>query len=134
MKEIKLRAWDGKQKLMFYFFRMCKPKDSGTLAFECKDIYHEDWEKAEWSDLTVMQATGLSDKNEKEIYDGDILASEGRIIGHIESGVRGYCYDVVYVNPRHDKRWSLYATITHDYEGNIEVIGNIHQNPELLQP
>lgn len=90
-----------------------------------------DWHKGEYS---LMQFTNLLDKNGKEIYCGDILISGGRVIGHIEDGVRGYCYDVVYVKPTGDKRWSLYACVTTDYEGNVEVIGNIYENPKLLNP
>jgi len=84
---------------------------------------------------TVGQFTGLLDKNGKEIYEGDILGSLGKTIGHIVDGVRGYCYDVIYAKPlsNGEKRWSLYATVTEDYKGNIEVIGNIHDNPEPVK-
>lgn len=36
-------------------------------------------------------------------------------------------------NPTGDKRWSLYAVVTMDYKDEIEVVGNIHENPELLK-
>lgn len=83
---------------------------------------------------TVGQYTGLKDKRGVEIYPGDILSSNGKLIGYVVDGVRAYCYDVRYINhPTGEKRRSLWATVTVDYKGNIEVIGNIHDNPELIQ-
>jgi len=83
---------------------------------------------------TIGQFTGLKDKNGKEIYEGDILASEGKVIGWVQGGVRGYCYDVVYIDhPQWEKRWSLYGTVVNDYPGKLEVIGNIYDNRELLE-
>ena len=83
---------------------------------------------------TVGQFTGLLDKNGKEIYEGDVLGMNEKVIGWVKGGVRGYCYDVVYLNhPKGEERWSLYGTVIHDFPNRIEVIGNIHDNPELLQ-
>lgn len=83
---------------------------------------------------TIGQFTGLKDKNGKEIYEGDILTSERKVIGWVQGGVRGYCYDVVYIDhPQGEKRWSLYGTVVNDYPGKLEVIGNIYDNRELLE-
>lgn len=84
---------------------------------------------------TVGQFTGLYDKNKKEIYEGDILGTDDRVIGWIKGGVRGYCYDVIFINhPAGEKDWPLYGTVKHDFPGKIKVIGNIYDNPELLKP
>ena len=82
---------------------------------------------------TLGMNTGLKDKHGHEIYNGDILAHGANIIGHVVDGVRGYCFDVVYADPVSTSTWSLYGVVVNDYEGDVEVVGNIYDNPEMVK-
>lgn len=77
------------------------------------------------SDLVFEQCTGLKDKNGKLIYEGDIVKFK---ISSIK------CVGAV----RRDERtggWLKDKTgqPLHTYIKSVEVIGNIHENPELLE-
>ena len=109
-REIKFRAWDKKQKCYFtnlqrqYFFKkVIELFNKATGRF------------------VVEQYTGLKDKNGKEIYDGDIVKC-------------GFVYEVAWLEK--DGGWFCFrdndTVYTPLYHLKCEVIGNIHENPELL--
>ena len=64
---------------------------------------------------TVGQFTGLLDKNGKKIFEGDIVAASWGYKGLIE-------YDSF-----------MYAKLECTISDDIEIIGNIHDNPELME-
>ena len=98
----------------------------------------EDWSADEDSatsvdEHTLGMNTGLFDKKHKEIFLGDVLAHDGKVIGHVVDGVRGYCFDVMYRKSFPEKSWSLYGVVKTDYQGDVEIVGNIYDNPELVK-
>ena len=86
--------------------------------------------------IILMQSTGLFDKNGKEIFDGDIL-TDGHTTGYIrnhptlgfytvdESSKEGYLSDTVGIEDFEEAKKFM--------RNSIEVIGNIYENPELLE-
>ena len=71
---------------------------------------------------TVGQFTGLLDKNGKKIFEGDILKAGNGHIGYADFSEGGF----VLVCRCHANLTDLYGAIQ-------EVIGNVHDNPELLK-
>jgi hypothetical protein len=104
MREIKFRAWDGNAMW-----------DVREIDFDTMQVHigiHDEY----INNIKLMQYTGLKDKNGVEIYEGDIL--------------KGGIYKVYNVKwDGEDAGWNIAA-----YGVSVfEVIGNIHENPELLE-
>ena len=83
------------------------------------------------------QYTGLKDKNGKQIYEGDIARFKDCLHGRIQTGVVTFELDQQSMTSgfklshlSRDDDWILHMDST-DW---LEVIGNIHENPELLEP
>lgn len=88
---------------------------------------------------TVGQFTGLHDKNGKEIYEGDIVLYEdwkmayegGGNDSFINKGIVEYCEDNCCYNVTERQTVDITDVLYKDNE-DLEVIGNIYDNPELL--
>lgn len=122
----KYRAWDKHSQKMFA---------NDELIVWNNNVYANDSKKLScyylkgWSidEEYLMQSTGLKDKNGQEIFEGDILTSENYPV----KGVVEFRSNLgMWVNCLKD--YSYY-----EYLGNVasnrEIIGNVHQNPELLE-
>ena len=125
MRCIKFRAWDSLIKQMVYNIE--QTYDYG--CYGCSNggsLSHESfWDVLCDEQCVVMQYTGLKDKNGKEIYEGDIIYNsteeENFVVEWFEEAAR-YVFSGISVTMDFDNY----------YEYELEVIGNIYENPELL--
>ena len=102
-----------------------------TAIFQKKDAGGD----AEVSPATVGQYTGLNDKNGKRIFEGDVVVCRQEIAGnfidcHIEIGFVEMKHGAFGLH-RKQGYYRPFKDWLENYE--YEVIGNIHDNPELLK-
>lgn len=85
---------------------------------------------AHLEEIKLMQSTGLKDKNGKEIFEKDILDYNGRkVIVKWHGSYASFIYEFVDELENRVTEWQpLYLSYYH-----FEIIGNIYENPELLE-
>lgn len=128
MREIKFRAWLPKQKMFFYWgFNL---RNDGAFFDSPPSV----------RDSIQMQYTGIKDKTDKEIYEGDIIkivksydyATKDKpetVTFYIEDD-GGCSYSMIGIKPE-GNNGSDFAL--HELSEDCKVIGNIYENPELLE-
>ena len=117
----KFRAWDSWRKRMSVVDRIYIDTEGVRLY----DDFGEYWR--DFRDVKLMQSTGLRDKNDKEIFEGDILKSNKYITSvFYERGA--YCVKFC----RNTNTTVTMNVISFIEKYKTKVIGNIYENPELL--
>lgn len=137
MREIKFRAWDKERELVsgvecLQFTRdgsdMYKPILSAIKTFHDAAFYPEKY--------VLMQYTGLKDKNGKEIYEGDIV--KWVLLERFDEDITEMISEVKF-----SEKWSGFTPMAMDTDvedgyynyrvTEVEVIGNIYENSDLLK-
>jgi len=137
MREIKFRAW-GQGLDAGYWVEDFYVYQDGSIAVD-EGIYGEKEEKYITENVVLMYYTGLKDKNGKDVYEGDILADTDNPEEHYILGKVAYNQipDCIYAgqylledNEGYASEWDI---ITGEGWHKLEVIGNIYENPELME-
>lgn len=120
----RFRAYDGGS--------LCRMYSPEEVMVGNDDIWiiDEDGVAGEWivnNDLVLMQSTGLTDKNGKEIFEGDILGTNDGLL----NGVVKFNIDLgMWTNSL--IRYNNFERLC-NVASSREIIGNIHTNPELAE-
>lgn len=126
MKHIKFRAYIPNLKWIVPVERIYF--DVGTVEVDLTDG-NGDTAEYYYGEVELMQYTGLKDKNGKEIYEGDVLGRNGYWNYYI--GFEEGCFVTIPTDLVQRNNFSWLPIKKSIFE-NVEVIGNIYENPELL--
>lgn len=130
-RQIKVRVWDKVAKEMIhpdgnehYNFEIC--------AYDGVLYFHDIEKGRPGEDYEILLYTGLKDKSGVEIYEGDIVRQYpkegyGNIIMNGDLGEVYYSYGAFVIKNINDRRTHFF------FYTEQEVIGNIYENPELLE-
>jgi len=156
MREIKFRAWiiqseelGDKEIMLDDVSIMCDGWILDRFADNGGYIEGNLISRDKGDKFVLMQYTGLKDRDDKEIYEGDILTFEGNMTADNSFGVEpnGYIYNETNIHavvwndelagwePKfaEEEEWK-YKRDTRGLMcgGDCEVVGNIYENPDLL--
>lgn len=146
-REIKFRAWDNENKYMVTSKQgvFTALRNSMNIVRQDDGYYNDgDLLKPNKEKYSLMEFTGLHDKNGKEIYEGDIIEFSydvftGNFDTKVGRGTIEFIDGAFYIKPfeiegrkvkdTDNEEWFLLYTVNTD---TLEVIGNVHENLELL--
>jgi uncharacterized phage protein (TIGR01671 family) len=126
MREIKFRAWDKQASVMLP--DVMTGNNLVIYAIEPEEAKFE-WDYMDRDVAVLMQYTGLKDCNGAEIYEGDIVLwpdqGEFSFTAVVKWDHHSYYMDII--------TWHDNASFDDQDGPELEVIGNIYENPELLR-
>ena len=121
MRDIKFRVWDNERNAMFNSKSVDIDFFEGKIEITSDTIRYDEVYTDEIKDFELMQYVGCKDKNNKEIYEGDIVKTKEHI------GQIIYFKGMFFIDVKGDFYLPIY-----NVSEFMEVIGNIYENPDLL--
>ena len=121
----KFRAWDTTNKEMFK--DTFSITESGQVVVVEQEFVTSTPDYIFVEHLVIMQSTGLKDKNGKEIFEGDILGTQDGLL----NGVVEYRTDLGMLT-NSLIRYNNFERLC-NVASDREIIGNVYENPELLE-
>lgn len=128
----RFRAWDKIHKTMYEVDDIMSI-DFGKSEISVKTLFFERTNYYNFNDIVLMQSTGLTDKNGKEIFEGDILS--------IETDEENVKLEVSW-DSKHalfvfeSKKYNAKDALGELFEDNpypFKIIGNVWEDPELAE-
>ena len=137
-KEIKFRIWDRQQRKFHTDADWgISLRGNHIIGFSSHDSWNDDRgykiNLSNQDNLIVQQYTGLKDRNDKEIYEGDvvIIYTTDTETGECHSSIFEVYFDQSFCQFKIKTHSGCYTMSSVNTYG--EVIGNIFENPELLK-
>jgi uncharacterized phage protein (TIGR01671 family) len=129
MRELKFRAWDKSHDQMEYINDLYWFEESGVHDSE-GDGHHANY--------TLMQYTGLNDKNGVTIYEGDVIKDAGNIRGEVYWNKENASFYVKLIVPDVQESMKYFMNLHYptldtplvNALKNFYVFGNIYENPD----
>ena len=125
-REIEFRAWLKSRSTLCKVLSIHFDK---ITTISVKDGQGKTWFELGNENAVLMQYTGLKDKNNKEIYEGDIVKWWGY---EVQFGRQLRPERIIYINDYIKDTYKILC-ITENTRQTVEIIGNIYENPELLE-
>nr|DAZ50476.1 MAG TPA: YopX protein [Caudoviricetes sp.] len=120
------RAWNKATKTMYEVDDIMSI-DFGKSEISVKTLFFEQTNYYNFDDIVLMQSTGLTDKNGKEIFEGDILDSgDDFLAGVVELRQNLGMFVSKLIKYNNFERLCNVLDST-------QIIGNVWENPELLE-
>lgn len=109
----KFRVWDKQNKCHIYDIERTYDSNNETGAWSFDEVLEDD-------NFIVEQCTGMKDKNERLIYEGDVVFCEsGKAKGVIKFEKGSFIFEWKFAKPL--------AFLVLKYTDDVEIVGNIHE-------